>query len=208
MEEQEVSELTKHERVEKDKQINRTCPSPVISSAYQEHNSAHSAKVNTHPTSQSNQQRETPRLRGNPNANPTTSILHEGIRQTHQFSTDAPGYSEPSRYIPPTRTTQRQSANRAEAVNASRVDRRYWNNDDITISGPVGSTPFVQDSVLSSLVTTIEKIGISHDFSAIQIIKFDGSPENFPAFRQRFGRWSSQSHLMNRRKCHVYYNFW
>ena len=152
--EQEVSELTKHERVEKDKQSNRT---PVISSAYQEHNSAHSAKVNTHPTSQSNQQRETPRLRGNPDANPTTSILHEGIRQTHQFSMDAPGYSEPSRYIPSTRTTQRQSANRAQAVNASRVYRRYWNNDDITISGPVASTPFVQDSVLSSLVTTIEK---------------------------------------------------
>ena len=50
----------------------------------------------------------------------------------------------------------------------------------------VSAIPPVQDLFFSTLATTIEKIGIPHDFPTIQIQKFNGSPQNFPVFRQRF----------------------
>jgi hypothetical protein len=85
------------------------------------------------------------------------------------------------------------------------VNRRFWNQEDVTVPQPTGSTPFVQDSLVSSLVTTIEKIGISHDFPTIQIMKFDGSPQNFPVFRKTFeqlvlskplNEWTKMSRLL------------
>ena len=101
--EQEVSELTKHK--EKDKESNRTCSSSLISSSsnsYQERNSAHPATADhILPIGQSNVPKETSPLKDNPNANRATSILHEGIKQTHQFPTDAPGHPESLRYLPP-----------------------------------------------------------------------------------------------------------
>ncbi|CAB4040210.1 Hypothetical predicted protein [Paramuricea clavata] len=78
--EQEVSELAKHK--EKDKESNRTCSTPLISSSsnsYQERNSTHPATADhIPPTGQSNVPKETSPLRDNPNANRATSILHGG----------------------------------------------------------------------------------------------------------------------------------
>ena len=145
--------------------------------SYQERNSAHPATADhILPIEQSNVPKETSPLKDNPNANCATSILDEGIKQTHQFPTDAPGHPESLRYLPPATKSQRQSASPTRAKNESDVNRRFWNQEDVTILQPTGSTPFVQDSLFSSLVTTIEKIGISHDFPTTQIMKFDGSP--------------------------------
>ncbi|CAB4011609.1 Leucine-rich repeat SHOC-2, partial [Paramuricea clavata] len=128
-----------------------------------ERNSAHPATADhIPPTGQSNVPKETSPLRDNPNANRATSILllRGGIKQTHQFPTDAPAYPEPLCYLPPATKSQRQSASPTHAKNTSDVNRRLWNQEDVTVPQPTGSTPFVQNSLLSSL--------------------------SFPVFRQRF----------------------
>jgi hypothetical protein len=52
---------------------------------------------------------------------------------------------------------------------------------------PTSSTAeFSSPTLLNTLVTTIEKIGFSHDFPTIEIQKFNGSPHHFPVFRHRF----------------------
>ena len=42
------------------------------------------------------------------------------------------------------------------------------------------------ETLLTTIASTMEKISMSQDLPAIQIQKFDGSPERFPVFRQRF----------------------
>jgi len=36
------------------------------------------------------------------------------------------------------------------------------------------------------IATTMEKMKADHGLPALQVVKFDGSPENYPIFRQRF----------------------
>lgn len=51
------------------------------------------------------------------------------------------------------------------------------------VSAPAQPT---SESLLAMIVSTMEKISMSQDLPAIQIQKFDGSPERFPVFKQRF----------------------
>ena len=78
MAEQAVSELMKYE----DKESNRTCPSPIISSsARQEPKSSRpNISENVPPTKQSSFPMNMPPLQENSNVNPASSILHEGIK--------------------------------------------------------------------------------------------------------------------------------
>ena len=36
------------------------------------------------------------------------------------------------------------------------------------------------------IASTMEKMNADHGLHALQVVKFDGSPENYPMFRQRF----------------------
>ena len=45
---------------------------------------------------------------------------------------------------------------------------------------PVGGT------LLAMIAATMEKMNADHGLPALQVVKFDGSPENYPMFRQRF----------------------
>ena len=108
------------------------------------------------------------------------SRIHENSQQAHQLPTGFQSPTKPHRQLAnPIRTnyTNDPTNNRKE---------RYQNQDSVAFPQPIGSTPYVQEPLLSSLVKTIEKIGTSHDFPAIEIVIFDGSPQNFPVFRQRF----------------------
>ena len=59
--------------------------------------------------------------------------------------------------------------------------QRYPTQQQTNLLSPFGST-----ALLNTLVATMEKTGISHDLPAVEIQKFDGSPQSFPIFRQRF----------------------
>ena len=41
-------------------------------------------------------------------------------------------------------------------------------------------------NLLAMIATTMEKMNADHGLPALQVVKFDGSPENYPMFRQRF----------------------
>ena len=59
--------------------------------------------------------------------------------------------------------------------------QRYPTQQQTNLLSPFGST-----ALLNTLVATMEKTGISHDLPAVEIQKFDGSPQSFPIFRRRF----------------------
>ena len=56
------------------------------------------------------------------------------------------------------------------------------------LSEPPTNLPadFNNPLLLNTLVTTMERISLSHDLPVIEIQKFDGSPQSFPVFRHRF----------------------
>jgi hypothetical protein len=103
------------------------------------------------------------------------------VSNTRPSPTDDPYY--PEQFCSPTIKPQQQLA--TQTIATGNPHRRHQ-IEDFTVTRPADSTSFAQEPLLNSLLTTIEKIGISHDFPAIQVIKFDGSPQNFPVFRQRF----------------------
>jgi len=41
-------------------------------------------------------------------------------------------------------------------------------------------------NLLAMIATTMEKMNADHGLLALQVVKFDGSPENYPMFPQRF----------------------
>lgn len=44
----------------------------------------------------------------------------------------------------------------------------------------------VDGNVLAIIAATTEKISADHGLPALQVVKFNGSPENYPVFRQSF----------------------
>ena len=46
----------------------------------------------------------------------------------------------------------------------------------------------VSGTLVDMIATTMEKINADHGLPALQVVEFDGSPENFAMFRQRW--WS------------------
>ena len=44
----------------------------------------------------------------------------------------------------------------------------------------------VGGNLLTMIAITMEKMNADHGLPALQVVKFDGSPENYPMFRQRF----------------------
>jgi len=44
----------------------------------------------------------------------------------------------------------------------------------------------VSGNLLAMIASTMEKMNADHGLPALQVVKFDGSPENYPMFRQRF----------------------
>ena len=44
----------------------------------------------------------------------------------------------------------------------------------------------VGGNLLAMIAATMEKMNADHGLPALQVVKFDGSPENYPMFRQRF----------------------
>ena len=59
-----------------------------------------------------------------------------------------------------------------------------------SISTPSTVTPNVccatVNESLAAIVTLMERISASHDLPHVRVQKFDGSPQQYPAFRQRF----------------------
>ena len=50
---------------------------------------------------------------------------------------------------------------------------------------PLTSLP-TSENLLAMIATTMEKMNADRGLPAIQVLKFDGSPENYPVFRERF----------------------
>ncbi|XP_068692609.1 uncharacterized protein [Montipora foliosa] len=44
----------------------------------------------------------------------------------------------------------------------------------------------VSNESLVAIMSSMERMSVSHDLPPVQLQKFDGSPERYPAFRQRF----------------------
>ena len=44
----------------------------------------------------------------------------------------------------------------------------------------------VSGNLLAVIATTVEKMNAGHVLPALQVVQLDGSPKNYPMFRQRF----------------------
>jgi len=51
---------------------------------------------------------------------------------------------------------------------------------------PLPTPQPVSGNRLAMIATTMEKMNADHGLPALQVVKFDSSPENYPIFRQRF----------------------
>jgi len=51
---------------------------------------------------------------------------------------------------------------------------------------PTNCSSAINEELLATIVSTMDKIIVSHDLPSVKITKFDGSPENYLRFRQRF----------------------
>ena len=51
---------------------------------------------------------------------------------------------------------------------------------------PLPTPQPVSGNLLAMIATTMEKINADHGVPALKVVKFDGSPENYPMSRQRF----------------------
>ena len=45
------------------------------------------------------------------------------------------------------------------------------------------------ENLLAMIATTMEKMNADRGLPAMQVLKFDGSPENYPVFVEGFIRW-------------------
>ena len=62
-----------------------------------------------------------------------------------------------------------------------------YTNAQFVAPPPVNNT-LTSESLLSTIVSTMDKISVSHDLPLVSVQRFDGSPEKYPAFRQRFNQ--------------------
>ena len=52
---------------------------------------------------------------------------------------------------------------------------------------PLAPLP-TSESLLAMIATTMEKMNADHGLPAMQVLKFDGSPEKYPVFSRRFNQ--------------------
>ena len=73
---------------------------------------------------------------------------------------------------------------------------------------PLPTPQPVRGNLLGMIATTMEKMNADHGIPPLQALKFDGSPENHPMFRQRFHQMVESKALDERRKLPDCCNFW
>ena len=146
--EQTVLELMKHK--DKDKESNQTRSSSTTSPfIHKERSSTRPVKVDHISfTEQPNLARKTSLLRENPKFTSVSKILHEHDQQAQQFPKGFPSATK----------FHRQSASPTRTINTNDPTERYQNSDNVSYSQPVGSTPFAQRPLLSSLSRQSKKL--------------------------------------------------
>lgn len=61
---------------------------------------------------------------------------------------------------------------------------------------PKGTTP-TGESLLTTIIATMDKMSTAHDLPTVQVVKFDGSPEKYLTFRLRFKQFVESRALDN-----------
>lgn len=55
-----------------------------------------------------------------------------------------------------------------------------------SVDTPSTEGTLINETLLTTIVSTMDKISVSHNLPSVQVLKFDGSPDKYLGFRQRF----------------------